>query len=134
VKEPVWIPREVVLSVHEELLARFGGLAGIRDEARLQAALDRPRNTFAYEGPKLFPVATAYTSGIVKNHPFLDGNKRTGFMLAYLFLQANGYSFRAPEEEVVERTLALAAGAIKEADYAEWLERSSELAEKSGEL
>jgi len=78
-------------------------------------------------------MATAYTSGIVKNHPFLDGNKRTGFMLAYLFLTANGFNFHAPEEEIVERTLALAAIAIEESEYASWLKSSSEKSPDSRE-
>ena len=130
--EPVWIEVAECYAVHSAALQRCGGADGLRDEGRLLAALDRPRNLFAYKKAALPELAAAYATGIVMNHPFLDGNKRTGFIIAALFLESNGHSFRAPEEEVVERTLALAAGAIKEADYAEWLERSSELAEKSG--
>lgn len=122
--EPIWITREVVLATQEELLSRFGGLAGIRDEGLLDSALNRPVQLFNYGNPSVFEMAAAYASGIVKNHPFLDGNKRAGFMVAYIFLGANGAEFTAPETEVVERTLALAAGAIGEAEYAEWLERS----------
>lgn len=123
-KEPVWMPLEVVHTTHEELLNRFGGSSGVRDEGLLESVLQRPRHLFAYGDPDSFVLAAAYAAGIVKNHPFLDGNKRTGFMVAYIFLEANGLSFQAPEEEVVERTLALAAGAIAEADYAAWLNRS----------
>ncbi len=122
--EPVWVPREVILSTQEELLNRFGGLSGIRDEALLESALHRPQQIFAYAKPSLFELAAAYAAGIVKNHPFLDGNKRAGFVAAYIFLGANGFALEAPEEEVVERTLALAAGAIAEAEYAVWLEKS----------
>lgn len=122
--EPVWLTREVVFAVHEELLERFGGLSGIRDEGLLESALNRPRHLFAYENPSLFEMAAAYAHGIVKNHPFLDGNKRTGFMAAYVFLGANGQSLDAPEEEAVERTLALAAGAIRAPAFAVWLKRS----------
>ena len=122
--DPVWISREVILSTQEELLERFGGLAGIRDETLLESALHRPQHLFAYGKPTLFELATAYAAGIVKNHPFLDGNKRAGFMAAYIFLGANGCEVEAPEEEVVLRTLALAAGEIEEAEYAAWLEKS----------
>jgi len=124
VTEPVWVPREVILSTQEELLNRFGGLSGIREEALLESALHRPQQIFAYAKPSLFELAAAYAAGIVKNHPFLDGNKRAGFVAAYIFLGANGFALEASEEEVVERTLALAAGAIAEAEYAEWLEKS----------
>jgi death on curing protein len=123
-KEPHWVRREIILATHEELLKRFGGLDGVRDEGLLDSALNRPQHLFAYEKPALYELATAYAAGIVKNHPFLDGNKRTGFMAAYIFLGANGRFLEAPEIEVVERTLALAAGAITEADYTTWLEKS----------
>ena len=84
-KEPRWISLEVILAVQDELLARFGGLAGLRDEGLLESALNRPQHLFAYETPSLFDLAAAYALGIVKNHPFLDGNKRAGFMAAYIF-------------------------------------------------
>ncbi len=106
------------------MLERFGGLEGVRDEGLLESALNRPRHLFAYGKPSLFELAASYATGLVKNHPFLDGNKRTGFVAAALFLEINGCSFEAPEEEVVERTLALAAGAITEGDYAVWLKKS----------
>ena len=93
--DPVWISREVILSTQEELLERFGGLAGIRDETLLESALHRPQHLFAYGKPTLFELATAYAAGIVKNHPFLDGDKRAGFMAAYIFLGANGCEVEA---------------------------------------
>ena len=122
--DPVWLPREVILATHEILLNRFGGLAGIRDEGLLDSAIGRPLQLLAYGDPSLFDLAAAYSFGIVRNHPFLDGNKRIGFMSAYIFLSANGQELNAPEEEAVTQTLALAAGVLEESDFAKWLERS----------
>lgn len=123
-KEPLWVKPEVVRAAQEEMLARFGGLAGVRDEALLDSALNRPRQRFAYGKPTLFELAATYAFGIVKNHPFLDGNKRAGFLVAYVFLEANGKVFTSPEEEVVVMTRALASGALPEAGYAAWLKDS----------
>ena len=121
-KEPVWLPRTVVVAIQGELLARFGGLAGIRDDDLLESALARPRQQFAYGSPTRFDLAAAYAHGIVKNHPFLDGNKRAGFMAAYTFLGIHGHEITAPEPDVVIQTLALAAGECSETDYSAWLE------------
>lgn len=123
-KEPAWIDAADCLAFHDEMLARFGGLAGIRDKGLLDSALNRPLHLFAYGKPDLFELAAAYAAGIIKNHPFLDGNKRAGFMAAALFLEVNDLEFAAPEEEVVLQTLALAAGDICEKDYAAWLKAS----------
>jgi death-on-curing protein len=123
-KEPFWLNREIILAIQGELLARFGGLAGTRDEGLLDSALDRPLQRFHYEKPDLFDLAATYGHGIVKNHPFLDGNKRAGFMAAYTFLGANGLRLEAPEEEAVLQTLALAAGEIGTDEYAAWLRKS----------
>jgi death-on-curing protein len=123
-KEPVWIDVADVFSFQLELLAAFGGLAGLRDEGLLHSALSRPQNRFAYGNPTLFELAAEYAVGIVNNHPFLDGNKRAGFMAAALFLEANGQRFSATEEEVVIRTLALAAGEIGGEEHAAWLKDS----------
>ncbi len=117
--------KEVVLAAHEEMLAMFGGPVGMRDEGLLESALHRPQQLFSYGEPTLFELAAAYAVGIVKNHPFLDGNKRSGFLTAYIFLEANGISFSAPEEEVVVQTVALAAGEIGVAEYAAWLTSNS---------
>lgn len=122
--EPAWLTRDVIVAVQEELLARFGGLAGIRDEGLLESALGRPQHLLAYGEPTLSELAAAYAYGIVKNHPFMDGNKRAGFMAAYIFMGANGQDLDAPEEEAVLETLKLASGDATEADYASWLERS----------
>jgi death on curing protein len=123
-KEPVWLEKEDCLGFHGQLLARFGGLNGIRDEGLLESALGRPLQLFHYESPSLFDLAASYAHGIVKNHPFLDGNKRSGMMAAALFLEINGYVFHPPEEEAVLQTLALAAGELDAEGYSEWLSRS----------
>ena len=123
--EPFWVEREDCLAMHEKLLERFGGLKGIRDEGLLESALNKPRHLFSYGKPTIFEMAASYAVGIVKNHPFLDGNKRTGFVAAALFIEANGYLFQASEEEAVLETLALAAGESTEADYAAWLAKNS---------
>lgn len=123
--EPIWIERPVLLAVQTELLNRFGGLAGIRDEGLLDSAIGKPRNLFAYGNPTVFELAASFATGLVKNHPFLDGNKRIGIMAAYIFLGANGWCLEALEEEAVLQTLALAAGEATEAEYAAWLEKNS---------
>jgi death-on-curing protein len=123
--EPNWVDRQVLIAIQSELLNRFGGLAGIRDEGLLDSAINKPKNLFAYGQPTIFELAASFATGLVKNHPFLDGNKRIGFMAAYVFLGANGWSLEATEEEAVLETLALAAGERAEADYAAWLARNS---------
>jgi len=125
-KEPIWISLNSVLAIQEDLLARFGGLPGVRDDGLLESALHRPLQLFHYGAPTLFDLAAAYAHGIIANHPFLDGNKRAGFMTAYVFLGANGYDVDATEEDVVIQTLALAAGERDETGYARWLEQVCE--------
>jgi len=121
-KEPLWLDRPTIDAIHSELLVLFGGSAGLREENLLESALHRPLHLFAYgESTSLYQLAASYAAGIVKNHPFIDGNKRTGFMAAYTFLGQNGLRFNAPEAEVVLQTLALAAGDLDEAAYADWL-------------
>ena len=122
--EPLWLNSEIILAIQGELLARFGGLDGIRDSGLLESALNRPLQLFHYVKPDLFDLAASYAHGIVKNHPFLDGNKRAGFMAAYTFLGVNGFQLEAPEEEAVLQTLALAAGEIEADAYAAWLRKS----------
>ncbi len=124
-KEPYWLTREECLALHAMMIAQHGGLHGVRDETLLGSALARPQNLFAYGKPSMAELAASYAVGVVKNHPFLDGNKRTGFMLGSGFLERNGWRFTASEAEVVMQTLALAAGEITEADYARWLEANS---------
>jgi death-on-curing protein len=127
VKPPVWALRDAVVTIQEQLLAAFGGPAGIRDAGLLESALARPENRFAYERPAvtLFDLAAAYAFGLAKNHPFVDGNKRIAFATAVVFLELNGYRFEAGEAEAAIRTLALAAGELKENEYAQWLKANS---------
>lgn len=119
-KEPVWIDRRVVIAVHELVLAEHGGAAGIRDEALLDSALARPRNLFSYEQRDLADLAAAYVVGIVRNHPFVDGNKRTGFMAGYIFLARNGPRLKASEAEAAKVVFDLAAGRLTETAFAVW--------------
>jgi death-on-curing protein len=123
--EPSWLTREAVLAIHAQLLARFGGSTGIRDDNMLESALAKPRQLHAYGQPNAYEMAAAYAFGIVKNHPFVDGNKRAGFVAAYTFLGINGIDFTAPEEEAVLFTRGLAAGDITLEEYTLWLQKSS---------
>jgi death-on-curing protein len=125
VKTPVWVRTETVLAVHDQLIARFGGSPGVRDPGLLESALARPENLHAYGRPTVFDLAASYGFGIVKNHPFVDGNKRTGFTVAVLFVELNGFRFVATEADATIQTLALAAGELGEAEYAAWLKASS---------
>jgi death-on-curing protein len=123
--EPYWLTKEECLALHDLMLADYGGAAGVRDMGLLESALARPQQLFVYGTPTLAEMAAAYAAGIVKNHPSLDGNKRTGFMMGAGFLERNGLEFRASEAEAVLKTLALAAGEIDEAAYACWLAANS---------
>ncbi|WP_395684367.1 type II toxin-antitoxin system death-on-curing family toxin [Dokdonella sp.] len=127
-KEPYWLTTAECLALHDMMLSQYGGIAGLRDENLLESALAKPRQLFAYRKPGLAEMAAAYAIGIVKNHPFLDGNKRTGFMLGAGFLERNGLEFHATEADAVLRTLALAAGKMSESAYAKWLEANSKRA------
>lgn len=124
-KRPEWILRDTVLALHEQLLAEFGGASGVRDEGLLESALARPEHLFAYGKPSVCELAASYAFGLVKNHAFVDGNKRVGFAIAALFLELNGRSLQAAEVDATVRTLALATGAMDEADYASWLKANS---------
>ena len=124
-RAPQWILRETVLALHERLLAEFGGLNGLRDSGLLDSALARPQQRCAYGQPRLFDLAAAYAFGLVRNHPFLDGNKRIGFTTAVLFLELNGCRFTASEAEATVKTLALAAHELSETGYAAWLKQNS---------
>ena len=130
-KESVWLDRVDSLAIHEVLLEQHGGLAGVRDEGMLESALGKPRNLFAYARPQLSDLAAAYAAGIILNPPFLDGNKRTGFMAAAAFLELNGQVFTATEVDAVIQTLALAAGELDEAGYAAWLKQNSRRAKRT---
>ena len=124
-KQLQWLQRETILALQERLLAEFGGASGIRDENLFESALARPLNRFAYGKPTIFQLAAAYAFGLVRNHPFTDGNKRIGFTSAVLFLELNGYRFVASEADATVQTLALAAGDLNEEKYANWLKHNS---------
>jgi death-on-curing protein len=115
-----------VLAIHDKVLALHGGVAGLRDEGLLESALARPQQLIAYGDPDLFDLATAYASGIVRNHPFVDGNKRTGFMTAYTFLGANGQRLVASEPLATAAMRDLAAGKLAEEGFAAWLRDNCE--------
>jgi death on curing protein len=121
-KEPQWIEERDVLAIHDRLLALHGGAAGLRDRGLLLSALARPRQHYAYAGsPDAIEMAALYTVGIVRNHPFVDGNKRAGFVIGILFLELHGFVFKASEEDATQAVIALAAGTMEEKSYAEWL-------------
>ena len=125
-KEPLWLNREDCLGIHEMMLSQHGGLSGVRDEGLLLSAIAKPQNHFAYGSESLAQMAASYAAGIVLNHPFLDGNKRTGFMTAATFLDLNGVELTASEESAVQNTVALATHQMTELDYAEWLKANSQ--------
>lgn len=119
--EPVWLPVELVIAIHEEQLREFGGPGGIRDLGALESALGRPRNRWVYEQGDLPDLAAAYAFGIARNHPFVDGNKRTALVSLVTFLGLNGIDFVADEAEAVVIILGLAAGEIGEEGLARWI-------------
>jgi death-on-curing protein len=120
--EPVWIDERDAIALNSRLLALHGGASGLRDGGLLASALARPRQQLAYAAsPDLVEMAAAYTAGIVRNHPFVDGNKRTGFVIGILFLELNGYRFQASEEAAAQAVIALAAGSMDEAGYGSFL-------------
>ncbi|MFP4166288.1 MAG: type II toxin-antitoxin system death-on-curing family toxin [Opitutales bacterium] len=121
--EPNWLTRETIQSIHALSIAWFGGADGLRDPHLLQTSVNRPLQHFSYADPQpsVFELAGIYCSGLVKSHPFLDGNKRTGFMAAYTFLGINGCQLTAPEEDAALRILALADNRLSDAELAAWL-------------
>ena len=126
-KKPVWIDERDALALHNRLLALHGGAGGLRDRGLLQSALSRPQQQYAYaEAADIIDMATAYTAGILRNHPFLDGNKRTAFIVAAIFLEMNGWRFGASEDDAAVQILALAVGELTEAAFASWLKANSQ--------
>jgi death-on-curing protein len=121
VTEPVWLTDDLPLALHERLVADFGGLTGVRDQGLLDSAMARPKQIAAYEKSGIVELAAAYATGVVRNHPFIDGNKRVGFMLAYIFLARNGYRFLAGEAAATRAILDLASGALSEQEFISWL-------------
>ena len=124
--EPIWLDSQDLYVLHNQLLARFGGLEGIRDEGLLESALYRPVQKFQYEPNSTLPeLAASYSYGIARNHPFFDGNKRSALLAAIVFLEINRMKFNATEEEAVLETIAIAAGERTKEEYAFWLTKNS---------
>jgi len=123
--EPVWIRPDIVRAVHLRQLAEHGGGVGVRDEGLLSSALDRPKNLYGYGNPppSLPEIAASYAYGIARNHPFIDGNKRTAFIVCRLFLKLNGADINAPQEDKYFIFLKLAAGEITEEELALWIKK-----------
>lgn len=125
-REPLWIDERDALAIHGRLMADHVGVPRLRDEGLLQSALARPRQHHAYaKSPDVVEMAALYTAGIVRSHPFADGNKRTGFVIGVLFLELNGSRLIASEEDATQAVLNLAAGALDEAAYTAWLRINS---------
>ena len=116
-----WIKESSVLAIHEEQIAEHGGLAGVRDLPLLQSALARPKNLAAYGSPGVADLAASYAVGVARNHAFLDGNKRTAWVVAETFLLKNGYELIARDEDGVTAMLAVADGTMPEQEFAIWL-------------
>lgn len=119
--EPEWLSVAMIVAIHDEQLVMHGGPAGIRDNGMLESALDRPRNKWVYESAELPELAAAYGYGIAKNHPFVDGNKRTSLLAIYTFLGINGIDFIVPEADAAAIILSLAAGEVSEESLARWI-------------
>jgi death-on-curing protein len=117
-----WVPENVVLAIHEKMLAEHGGLRGIRDQSLLLSALARPQNLAVYGGePDVADLAAAYAAGITRNHAFIDGNKRTGLGVALVFLLDNQYELTAANDDLVMTMLAVADGTMSEPELAIWV-------------
>ena len=121
----VWLEASVALAVHDEQLAEHGGAGGVRDAGLLESALARPLQLASYGEPDVADLAAAYGFGIARNHPFIDGNKRTAFVAVELFLVLNGWSLTADDANCVLTMLALASGELSEAEFATWVRKHS---------
>lgn len=126
-----WVREEIVRAIHFEQIKEHGGLGGLRDESLLQSALLRPQNLNLYSKVDIADLATAYASGIIQNHPFQDGNKRTALVTLELFLMLNGYQLLADDKSCVLITLQLASNAIDESDMANWIRQNIQKVNKS---
>ena len=122
----LWLTKDAVLQFHHDAIEQDGGSRGVRDQGLLESALARPQNIYAYnETVSVFELGASYAYGIVKNHPFVDGNKRSALLACYTFLGINGIELDAPESDVVTMMVALAASDVSEADFALWLQKHS---------
>lgn len=121
--DPIWITEQMVQAIHDDLIAMHGGACGLRDASLLSSAIARVCNRYVYENADLHQLAAAYGYGIVKNHAFIDGNKRTAFQVMYAFLKVNGFYVNAPEPDVVLLMQALASDEISEVELVNWLKQ-----------
>ncbi|HEX9570424.1 MAG TPA: type II toxin-antitoxin system death-on-curing family toxin [Rhodospirillales bacterium] len=129
--EPKWLTVDIVLAIHDEQLVQFGGADGLRDPGLLESGLTRPINRRHYQpDASLFELAAAYAAGIIRNHPFVDGNKRTGLLAVHVFLHLNGWRFDPNQAEEVQMILALASGDLEDDELARWIERNSRKAKR----
>jgi len=125
-KEPLWIEERDALAIHDRLLALHGGATGLPDRGLLESALARPRQHHTYvKASDVVEMAALYTVGIIQNHPFVDGNKRTGFVIGVLFLELHGFDFKASEADATQAVMALASGTLNEAAYTAWLRENA---------
>jgi len=120
VTEWTWVDPEVALAIHHEQLAQWGGGEGVRDEGLFESAMARPRNLAGYGDPDAAALAASYAYGLARNHPFIDGNKRTAAVVSETFLNINGYALETTDAEVVVIFTDLAAGELSEDELAEW--------------
>lgn len=118
--EPVWLDADVALAIHDRQLAEHGGISGVRDPGMLESALARPKNQWANGEDDHMALAAAYAFGVARNHPFGDGNKRTAWVLARLFLRLNGHRIEFGPDDAIATALALAAGDLSEVELAQW--------------
>ena len=119
--DPRWVPLAAVRAIHDRMVSRHGGTPGVRDAALIEMGCARPLNLWAYKEPDLFDLAGGYAFGIAKAHGFVDGNKRTAFQTAFVFLYMNGVDLDVPNAEVVLYMEGLADGTVPEAEFAAWL-------------
>lgn len=125
-EKPLWIEERDALAIHDRLLALHGGATGVRDRDLLGSALARPRQHHSYaKTSDVIEMAALYTAGIVRNQPFIDGNKRTGFVIGVLFLELHGFDFTASEADATQAAMALASGTLDEAAFTAWLRENA---------
>jgi len=117
----VWLSRQLILAIHDEQLAEHGGASGVRDDGLLESALARPLNRAIYGEPDIAELAAVYATAIVRNHPFVDGNKRTGFAALVMFLALSGAEFEPPEVDATMAILRLAAGDTTDDEFIVWV-------------
>ncbi len=122
---PTWVEEALVIAIHRRQLAEHGGSDGIRDKRLLESALFKPKNQLAYGKPTIFNLAAAYGYGIAKNHPFIDGNKRTSYVVTRTFLKLNGYDLRVSAKEKYDIWISLADSQLSETELAQWIEKNS---------